>query len=284
MVNADIHILHSSDCFQILDFRCHCTTCSITQPEYNGSFCVSFVKSGYFEYRVFNNGLEAHVGRILLSRPGFEHITRHIDNRPDNNTIFEFRPEFYLLLKDEYRPGGGWFLENPDIHAILLNSTPELECLHDTILRRITENDQDHLLVDNMVFGLLDKIMLLLCGKKTADPLPEGLKKYHLATMEKARAFILDHFRENITLQHLAGHCLVSPFHFSRLFRQFSNCSPYQYLVTVRLQHARILLETTRLPVGEIAFGCGFNSLEHFVTSFRQKYSVSPGAYRKQIA
>jgi AraC family transcriptional regulator len=45
------------------------------------------------------------------------------------------------------------------------------------------------------------------------------------------------------------------------------NMSPHQYLLGIRLQHAKILLTTSAKPVGDIAFECGFNSLEHFATA-----------------
>src|SRR5438874_10609654 len=117
---ADIHILHESDVYRILDFRCHCTICSLTEKEYNKSFCFSFIRKGFFEYRTFRRRDEVHVGRILLTKPGYEHTTRHIDNQPDLVTVFEFKNWFFERLKDEFYPSANWFLANNDIHAMML--------------------------------------------------------------------------------------------------------------------------------------------------------------------
>jgi AraC-like DNA-binding protein len=48
------------------------------------------------------------------------------------------------------------------------------------------------------------------------------------------------------------------------------------------LQHAQVLLSTSELPVTDIAFECGFNSLEHFITAYKKKFRESPGSHRKQ--
>lgn len=91
---ADVHILQRSDFYQVVDFSCHCNICSVTQPEYNESLCLSFIRKGFFEYRVFNGNQEVHIGRILISKPDYEQVTRHIDNQPDITTAFEFKKFF----------------------------------------------------------------------------------------------------------------------------------------------------------------------------------------------
>jgi transcriptional regulator GlxA family with amidase domain len=58
------------------------------------------------------------------------------------------------------------------------------------------------------------------------------------------------------------------------------NVSPHQYLADVRLNHAKILLTTTEQPVTDIAFACGYNSLEHFTTAYKRKFKTSPGQQR----
>ena len=135
-----------------------------------------------------------------------------------------------------------------------------------------------------MVIDLLEKVMKILIHSKKIPDVTDSLKQFHLSTVENARAYILENFDQDISLQQLAQHCLVSPFHFSRIFKCIMNVSPHQYLTEVRLNHAKVLLITTDQPITDIAFGCGFKSVEHFATSYRQRYSASPSAFRKQIA
>lgn len=280
---ADVHILYRSDFFRVVDFKCLCDVCSVTHPEYNNSLCISFIRKGFFEYRVFNGNQEAHIGRILVSKPGYEHTTRHIDNQPDITTVFEFTRDFFERLQDHYAPCA-WFLKNNDIHSLLLNCSPEADYLHHRILHMLQHNDTDRLQVDEIVLDLLDKVMHTLGHAAEVTPIAGNLIKYHLTTVETAQHYIHEHFSENISLERLAGECHTSVFHFSRIFKAVLGMSPHQYLIGIRLQHARALLTTTSKPVGDVAFACGFNSLEHFATAYRHQFKRSPTQFRNEIA
>ncbi|HEY6978895.1 MAG TPA: AraC family transcriptional regulator [Chitinophagaceae bacterium] len=280
---ADIHILHASDFYQIADFKCLCDVCSITQPEYNTSFCLSFIRKGFFEYRVFNGNQEAHVGRVLISKPGYEHTTRHIDQQPDVTTVFEFKTDFFETLK-EYYTDCSWFLKNNDIHSILLNCSVEADYIHHLILKRVQSKKAGSLHIDEMVISLLDAVISTLGNKHEVLSVSDNLKKYHLLTIETAQEFIHRSFSEDISLQQLAQHCHISPFHFSRIFKTVLNTSPHKYLLGVRLQHAKILIATSQKAISDIAFECGFSSLEYFATAYRQQFKVSPTQHRKELA
>lgn len=282
---ADIHILHRSDFYRIEDFRCHCEECSVTEPEYNNSFTISFIRKGFFEYRSFRRNDEVHAGRVLISKPGYEHTTRHIDKQPDIVTIFEFRKSFYEeAILDLYASKLPWIFKNNDIHSLMVNTTPELEYYHHRIFQTIHSGKYNSLEADEMVMELLEKMMQVLGSASTPGNIPDKLKQQHLVTIESARDYILSHFKETLSLQQLAAHCFVSPFHFSRLFKMIAGESPHQYLSTVRLTHAKVLLEETNMPVADIGYECGYNSPEHFVTAFKKFHKLSPSSVRSGVS
>ncbi len=282
---ADIHLLYKGGFYRVVDFKCHCAVCSVSGPEYNDSFCLSFIRKGFFEYRSFKRNDEVHAGRILISKPGYEHTTRHIDDNPDMVTIFDFKRSFFdETIMGVYGSRLSWILKNRDIHSLMIAATAELECLHNRIFQKLISGKYNSLETDELVMGLLEKVMMVLGNSETPVTLPDKLKQHHLGTVEKARDYILSHFKENISLQQLSSHCLVSPFHFSRLFKKFTRESPHQYLNAVRLTHARVLLTETNFPVSGIAYECGFNSPEHFVTAFKQYHKINPSALRRQHA
>lgn len=290
---ADIRILFHSDVYQAVRYQCHCDICSISNAEYNDSFCISFIQTGFFEYRTFKRQEDVHTGRILISKPGFPHTTRHIDGQPDITTTFEFNLDFLQQIKKNYAREAGWFLQNEDVHSMVVSSDAALDHLHHLFLQQVQPMDAagnlvnsatpPKLYVDELVLHMLDAIMGKLGNVAAVPPLPEALKQYHLPTIEQAQDYLLQHFREDLSLQQVAQHCHTSPFHFSRIFKAVLGVSPHQYLLGVRLHQAKRLLTDTHQPVGDIAFDCGFNSLEHFATAYRKRYSVSPSAYRKQL-
>ena len=284
MERADVHIIHQSDFYRIVDYKCHCKVCSVSEPEFHNNFSVSFIRKGFFEYRTFRRNDEIHAGRLLVSKPGYEHTTRHIDNHPDIVTIFDFKKSFFTeTLLEVYGKKLSWILMNNDIHSVMVNATPELEYIHHRIYKKIASGIYNSLEIDELVIVLLEKVMVVLGSTETPDLVADKLKNLHLSTIENARDFILNHFSENISLQDLAAHCFVSPFHFSRIFKTIVNFSPHQYLSSVRLTHAKVLLTETNTPVADIAYECGFNSPEHFVTAFKQLYKVKPSALKKEL-
>jgi len=284
MLKADIHILYQSDSYRITDYKCSCINCELSEPEYNDSFCISFIRNGFFEYQVFRHQYDAHIGRILLSKPGYEHRARHIDNHPDIVTVFEFRNSFFETMKEQYRSTAGWFLENNDLHALLVTSSAETDYLHDYIFRLLQSAQAHALEIDELVISLLEKIFKLMRSNEEIRSFPDKFRQLHLGTIERAVEYMQKHFSENISLEQVSGYCFVSPFHFSRIFKAILKTSPHKYLLQIRLTHAKILLTTTARPVSDIAFDCGFNSVEHFATAYRQQFRMSPSEQRIQLA
>lgn len=72
----------------------------------------------------------------------------------------------------------------------------------------------------------------------------------------------------------------VSEAHFARSFKEAFGVPPHRYLLTRRLERAAALLRDTDLPITEIAFQTGWNSLGTFGRTFRDVTGESPGELR----
>ncbi|HEY3429899.1 MAG TPA: AraC family transcriptional regulator, partial [Cyclobacteriaceae bacterium] len=127
---------------------------------------------------------------------------------------------------------------------------------------------------------MVDHVIHHTTDYKPNDAISARLKKNHLFTIEKAKDYITKHFTSDISLTEIADHCHVSPFHFSRIFKTFTSISPHQFLLSIRLKNSELLLKETSLPVADVAFSSGFNSIEHFTNAFRQKYHSPPARFR----
>jgi len=108
--------------------------------------------------------------------------------------------------------------------------------------------------------------------------LPASLARHLL----RARDLVDGRYAEPLDLEALARAAHVSPRHFSRSFRRTFGETPYQYLLTRRLERARHLLRTTDLRVVEVCFAVGFTSVGSFTTTFRRHVGISPTAYRRE--
>jgi transcriptional regulator GlxA family with amidase domain len=72
----------------------------------------------------------------------------------------------------------------------------------------------------------------------------------------------------------------VSAAHFARSFKQAFGLPPHRYLLTRRIERATALLRDTDLPITEIAFQTGWDSLGTFGRTFRDITGHTPGAIR----
>ncbi|MFF2014470.1 helix-turn-helix domain-containing protein [Paenibacillus sp. NPDC058177] len=93
-----------------------------------------------------------------------------------------------------------------------------------------------------------------------------------IAFMENAYAFDLTHGQ----LAEMAG---VSTRHYSRIFKGLTGKSPIDYLIELRMNKAKRLLQSREVSVGEVAGSVGFHDPFHFSRSFKQHTGVSPRLY-----
>lgn len=75
----------------------------------------------------------------------------------------------------------------------------------------------------------------------------------------------------------------LSPFYLTRIFKARYGVPPYRYLIGLRISLASELLRDSSLTVTQICHRSGFNSLSHFITTFRRHTGMSPSQYRRMV-
>ncbi|TWF58846.1 helix-turn-helix domain-containing protein [Neorhizobium alkalisoli] len=104
-----------------------------------------------------------------------------------------------------------------------------------------------------------------------------------LAPLRLSRAVTLleDSLTNRMTLLQVAGECGLSLSYFARAFKASTGLSPYQWLAQHRIDKAIQALESSMLPLSEIATLCGFADQAHFARAFRKAKGVTPSAWRR---
>lgn len=100
-------------------------------------------------------------------------------------------------------------------------------------------------------------------------------------SIQKVKEYIAENLNEKLTVGSLAKIINMSSSHFSRVFKQQTGFSPYDYILISRLNRAKYLLQVTDMTVAAVAYEIGFNSESNFIYFFSENEGVSPGKFRK---
>ncbi len=101
--------------------------------------------------------------------------------------------------------------------------------------------------------------------------------------VEKAIAYLQSNYgNPNISAQYLADKYHITPSYFSRLFHEKCGCTFPDYLAALRIERSReLLLERENLSIQEICELVGYSNASYFTTSFKKKYGMTPGQFRR---
>jgi AraC-like DNA-binding protein len=97
----------------------------------------------------------------------------------------------------------------------------------------------------------------------------------------QAKLFMDKHYADTLNLDAIADQAFFSKYHFLRLFKTTYGKTPHQYLISVRIENAKLLLQTN-IPISEVCFSVGFESVTSFTALFKKITSVTPSLYRQQ--
>jgi AraC family transcriptional regulator len=101
---------------------------------------------------------------------------------------------------------------------------------------------------------------------------------------KKLMQYIDEHLAKDVSLSSLAELVHLSPYHFSRMFKQAFDTPPHRYLTNRRIERAKSLLAARKLSVTEIALDVGFSELSSFTSAFRKVTGETPTDYRCRVA
>ena len=127
----------------------------------------------------------------------------------------------------------------------------------------------------------LQQIFLLV--QRTRQERKPTVTTYIQEEMEYARRYFNEHYNEPISIQEYAESRNMSVCYFQRNFKQIVNHTPMQYLLTIRVNNAASLLETTDYSMAEIAAIVGYEDPLYFSRVFRKIKGMSPTEYRKLL-
>ncbi len=101
--------------------------------------------------------------------------------------------------------------------------------------------------------------------------------------LRRVQAHITDHLGDDLALEHLAEQAHMSPRHFARCFQREVGMTPARYVLGLRLEAARRMLEESHISLEQVAQHCGFGSTETMRRQFLRELKLTPLDYRQRF-
>lgn len=230
---------------------------------------------------------EGKPGRLFIRKPGMKAYARH----QLSSLFIVFDSVFDLKLTEAYKehpyqdakPEQIVYLKKRNIFPPFLEqlppyldfaSHPRITALfHQFLDLKIRQHPQIFLMQRALLYELLALLQQHVHGDMEKTP--------SMRTVDSVRAWIDVHYADSILLSDLAQIAGFSREYLCRLFRQSTGQSPIDYLISVRLMHARELLIRTEDTIESIALQCGFEHAGHFFSCFKAREGMTPKQYRR---
>lgn len=123
-----------------------------------------------------------------------------------------------------------------------------------------------------MLDCLLSELLLLLSRKTIGKTTGVGI--------DYVVRYFDEYYMAEMDVDNLSKMSGFSPSRFRELFKERVGISPKQYILNKRLEHIKEDLETTKLPLAQIASDNGFSDYYQFSAFFKNKTGISPRGYR----
>jgi len=124
----------------------------------------------------------------------------------------------------------------------------------------------------NPQLQMIDEATQLEQGNKTMD------------VIERARKFINENYREDISMEQTAEHVNLSPYYFSKIFKIESGKTFTDYVTDIRIEKAKELIAETNLSLKEVCYEVGYKDPNYFSRVFKRVTGATPTDYRQQLS
>lgn len=106
---------------------------------------------------------------------------------------------------------------------------------------------------------------------------------YKLKRLNAGRDFIAANYHATLSLADIAKCSYMSPYHFLRVFKDTYGETPNEFLIRLRVAHAKNMLITENLSVSEVCEKVGYTSLGSFSSLFLKQVGMAPTLYRRKL-
>ncbi|MHA6529352.1 AraC family ligand binding domain-containing protein [Paenibacillus sp. BAC0078] len=208
-------------------------------------------------------------GDVVIFNPQDPHACEAVDGRALDYRCINIQPEVMREYVQEITGSN----DLPRFTQPVLYQSELALSLHELHLM-ILESQSDFQKEELFMF-LLEQLL-----REYTDTEPPCPTRELTAEIKIICEYIESHYADSITLNQLSELAGISKYHLLRLFTKQKGISPYCYLETIRINHAKKLLEQGAPPI-EVASQTGFSDQSHFTNFFKRLIGLTPKQYMR---
>ena len=227
-------------------------------------------------------------GDIVLLGPDLPHIWRNEDIYYKKETKKHARAIVIYFFKDFMGKEITNIPEMHDISELLKKANRGL------IFKGQTKKDLANMLVDITRKKGIDRLIHLFNILRTMTQSDEHVvlssmvysSPQHKKNFDKINTiyqYILDNFKNKISLAHISAVSNMSPNSFCRYFKSRTGKTFVRFVNEVRIGYAGKLLIENKMNISQICYEVGFENFSNFSRQFREIHGMSPKEYRERI-
>lgn len=165
-----------------------------------------------------------------------------------------------------------------DVHVIHTGTSLEYKRLFLLMIQELKLHKADY---EEMLVIYLRELLIQL--HRLIISKPRGKSLFLMNEIDAAVQYFHANYQKAISIEEYAASHNMSTSWFIRNFKEYTNVTPAQYILSLRISNARTLLETTSYNVSEISNIIGYDNPLYFSRIFKKQCGMSPSEFRNQI-
>lgn len=236
----------------------------IEEHRMNNDLHLMFILDGSGSYSLNHIRKPIKKGKLMIVSNDYPHAASTSYHDPLH--IFSLRFGVYSNKYNHFLPS---FFESP----FALSLTPKDPLVYEQLLNRMYQHFLEQRPESEYAINvLLNQLLLNVCEEPKNMDTSSKIK--HITDQ------IIYSHGKSISVPSLASSLELSTKQFTRLFVKHNHITPYQFIISARINYAKYLLEDTSTPIIDIANELGYADSFCFSKQFKKNVGISPTNFR----
>ncbi len=248
---------------------------------YENTYQILVITQGRMKYQVGNKQYDVSKGGIIVLNTLEQHSLEVIEY-PYERYVIQIRPDFFQN-EVKYSEIIAIFIKRPaDFSHLLTLSEPVWNYIYDIVLEMENEYKLKKEYWDIFVGADLRR-MFITIFRECSDILSSLKVGSGVTVAYNIMTYLNNHFKENITVDDIAEAVFLNRDYISHIFKKETGYSLMSYVISLRINYAKLLLTDTDKNITDIASECGYTDFNYFSKQFKKVTGLTPSNFRKNI-